>query len=45
MKNKDLYIPPVTETVPVAVEVNIMSYPGGVPNYNYHDPSDLGWEE
>lgn len=44
MKNKDLYIPPVTETVPVAVEVNIMSYPGGTQNYNYVDPSTLEWD-
>ena len=34
MKNKDLYIPPVTETVPVAIEVNIMSNQGGIPDYN-----------
>ena len=44
MKNKDLYIPPVTETVPVAVEVNIMSYPGGAPDYNYVNPKDIEWD-
>lgn len=34
MKTKESYKSPQTEVLPVAVEVNIMSYPGGVPDYN-----------
>lgn len=44
MNTKEIYKSPQTEVLPVAVEVNIMSNPGGAPDYTYHDPSGIAWE-
>ena len=41
--NKKDYLPPQVETVPVKIEVNIMSYQGGAPNYDPYSGS-ITWE-
>ena len=41
METKKLYFPPRTDSIPVRLEVNIMSNQGETPDYNYRDPSGI----